>query len=51
MQTKININEDAEEAGQERLKESWKDLTIKSLLKLSEVTDFDELGVGYINKL
>ncbi|WP_062061402.1 hypothetical protein [Aquimarina longa] len=40
-----NTNENTEESGDEIFKETWKELTINKLLKLSEIKDFDELDL------
>lgn len=40
---RVNENENAEEGGQEVFVETWHDLKQKSILKLSEIVDFDEL--------
>jgi len=50
MLTKININEN-DEGGDEKFQESWKSIAIGNLIKLSEISDFDELQVQYIYKL
>lgn len=38
-----NVNENAMESGDEVFKETWKDINIKGLTKLSEIKDFDEI--------
>lgn len=38
-----NINEKTEESGDEVYKETWTDIEIEQLMKLSEIEDFDEL--------
>jgi hypothetical protein len=43
---KVNVNKDAE-SGEEIFKETWKDITIKTRLKLSEIKDFDEIDMSY----
>lgn len=43
-QTKKNINEDAE-GGDEVFKETWTDIKMTGLIKLSEIKDFDELDM------
>ena len=42
MQERINTNETAE-SGEEVFKESWKDIKLDKMIKLSEIEDFDEL--------
>ncbi|GHV68938.1 hypothetical protein FACS1894199_16940 [Bacteroidia bacterium] len=44
-QEKVNINEDAEESGDEVFKETWKSINVNRVIKLSEVKDFDELDM------
>jgi len=46
-QEKVNINENIEESGDEVFKETWKDIPLKKPIKLSEVTDFDDLYFDY----
>lgn len=41
---KENSNEDAE-SGDETFKETWSDIKIENLIKLSEIKDFDELEI------
>lgn len=41
-----NTNEDAE-GGDEIFEETWEDIEITKLLKLSEIEDFDELDMSY----
>ena len=41
---KININKSAE-GGDEIFKETWKNINVNRLLKLSEIKDFDELDM------
>lgn len=43
-QQKINTNENAE-GGDEVFKETWKNITVNKLIKLSEIKDFDELDM------
>ncbi len=46
-QTKENINEDpAQEPKEEIFKETWTDIKVDKLIKLSEVNDFDELDMN-----
>lgn len=40
-QVSVNTNEDAEN-GKDQFEETWEDIEIKSLVKLSEIVDFDE---------
>ena len=42
MQERVNINESAE-SGEEVFKETWKDIKLNKMIKLSEIKDFDEL--------
>lgn len=42
--TKKNTNEDAE-GGDETFKETWNNIEIENLIKLSEIKDFDELDM------
>ena len=42
MQERVNINESAE-SGEEVFKETWKDIKLDKMIKLSEIKDFDEL--------
>ena len=44
---KENINEHTEESGDEIFKETWTNIKVDKLLKLSEVKDFDELDLPY----
>ncbi|RYZ98170.1 MAG: hypothetical protein EOP47_19960 [Sphingobacteriaceae bacterium] len=44
MQVKKNTNENAESGG-EVFKETWKTISIKALIKLSDIKDFDELDM------
>ena len=45
-QEKVNINENAEEGGDEVFKETWKKINVNRLIKLSEIKDFDELDMS-----
>ena len=42
MQERVNVNESAE-SGEEVFKETWKDIKLNKMIKLSEIKDFDEL--------
>jgi hypothetical protein len=42
MQERVNVNESAE-SGEEVFKETWKDIQLDKMIKLSEIKDFDEL--------
>lgn len=42
MQERVNVNESAE-SGEEVFKETWKDIELDKMIKLSEIKDFDEL--------
>lgn len=44
-QLKVNTNENAE-GGDEVFKETWKNIAIDKLIKLSEIKDFDELSMS-----
>lgn len=44
-QVKVNTNENAE-GGDEVFKETWKNIKVSSLIKLSEIKDFDELDMS-----
>jgi hypothetical protein len=44
-QEKVNTNENAQ-GGDEVFKETWKEINVNSLLKLSEVKDFDDLDMS-----
>ena len=41
---KENINKN-DEGGEENFKETWSDIEIGNLIKLSEIKDFDGLGM------
>lgn len=41
--TKVNVNQSTEESGDEVFEDTWEDLEVGQLLKLSEIKDFDEL--------
>lgn len=43
-QEKVNVNENAE-SGEEVFNESWEDIHVNKLIRLSEIEDFDELNV------
>src|SRR5260221_924364 len=43
-QEKVNVNENAE-GGDEVFKETWKNIKVDRLIKLSEIKDFDELDM------
>ena len=43
-QEKVNTNENGE-SGQEIFEETWKNINVNSLIKLSEIKDFDELDM------
>lgn len=43
---KVNVNKSAE-GGEEVFKETWKNININKLIKLSEIVDFDELEISY----
>lgn len=45
-QVKENTNENAEESGDEVFEETWSKIKINQLLKLSEITDFDDLDMS-----
>jgi hypothetical protein len=46
--TKENINESPEqESGEEIFKETWTNIKVDKVLKLSEIKDFDELNMSY----
>jgi len=40
-----NINENTEESGDEIFKDTWSNIEIENLIKLSEIKDFDELDM------
>lgn len=42
MQERVNVNETAE-SGEEEFKETWKNIKLDKMIKLSEIKDFDEL--------
>ena len=42
---KVNTNENSEGNGDEVFKETWTNINIDSLIKLSEIKDFDELSM------
>ena len=44
-QEKVNTNANAE-GGDEIFKETWKNITVNELVKLSKIKDFDELDMG-----
>ena len=44
-QEKVNTNENAE-GGDEVFKETWKNITVNKLIKLSEIKDFDDLDMS-----
>ncbi len=43
--TRENVNQNTEESGDEIFEDTWVDIDIKELYRLSEITDFDELDV------
>lgn len=43
--TRKNVNQDTEESGDEVFEETWKDIQIEKLFRLSEIKDFDELEI------
>jgi hypothetical protein len=45
MRIRENINQDAEDGGDEEFKETWKKFTLSKPIKMSEIADFDHLDV------
>ena len=43
--TRENINQDDEESGNEQFEDTWEDIDLQELHKLSEIKDFEELDV------
>ena len=43
--TRENINEDAHQGGDEIFEETWENIEIEHLIKLSEIKDIDELDI------
>ena len=43
--TRENVNQDTEDSGDEIFEETWEDIDIQKLYRLSEITAFDELDV------
>lgn len=43
--TRVNVNQDIQESGEEVFEETWEDVELEQLIQLSEIEDFDSLEV------